>query len=232
MTMEVLEWVAIDITVLAIVAAIAVRVMRATLAKLAATDKPPTDPLVFQYVNYRGEREQRVVMPTGLRFGVSDWHLEPAWLMEATDLQKNARREFDLTRMTDVRCVDQTQALGALAGTSQSAAEMNDPDKPVWVNDMPRSMREYVLPVLAENNRLVHRVQDLLVSNNEMLQAARDARAKLVDNDHYSQSVRLDLSERRLITEALGLYSMHGPMDHADTVDRLVRKMRPETDGD
>ncbi len=50
--------------------------------------------LTFWYRNYRGEEGPRRVRPLGLRYGTSQWHKEPQWLMIAIDLEKNAEREF------------------------------------------------------------------------------------------------------------------------------------------
>jgi predicted DNA-binding transcriptional regulator YafY len=46
------------------------------------------------YTNHRGETAERNIILTGVRFGVSPWHPEPQWLMEAYDLDKMAPRTF------------------------------------------------------------------------------------------------------------------------------------------
>lgn len=60
------------------------------------------DELVFWYRNYRGEEGYRRVRPISLRFGVSEWHAEPQWLLKAEDLEKGSEREF---AMRDVKNV-------------------------------------------------------------------------------------------------------------------------------
>lgn len=51
-------------------------------------------PLVFEYVNWRGELGQRRVMPSRILFGSTEYHPEPQWLMEAFDLDKGEMRSF------------------------------------------------------------------------------------------------------------------------------------------
>ena len=59
---------------------------------------PHPDPLeeavLIDYTNYKGERTVRGVVPISIRFGKSEWHPEPQWLMLAHDLGRNAEREF------------------------------------------------------------------------------------------------------------------------------------------
>lgn len=54
----------------------------------------PNPPFVFDYTNWRGEKDRRRVIPHGMRFGSTEWHPEPQWLMKAFDLDKQADREF------------------------------------------------------------------------------------------------------------------------------------------
>lgn len=50
--------------------------------------------VVIDYTNHRGERSERKVKPSLIRFGSSPWHKEPQWLLVAKDLEKDALREF------------------------------------------------------------------------------------------------------------------------------------------
>lgn len=46
----------------------------------------------IDYTNWRGERSKRTIQPFSIRFGVSEWHRIPQWLLTAwTDA---GRREF------------------------------------------------------------------------------------------------------------------------------------------
>jgi len=60
----------------------------------SAWGEPDAPPLVFSYRNHRGEIGMRAARPLGLRFGSTDWHPEPQWLLRAFDLDKQAEREF------------------------------------------------------------------------------------------------------------------------------------------
>lgn len=48
------------------------------------------------YVNYRGEPAYRHVLlyENGLRYGTSEWHKTPQYLLRVHDIEKGADREF------------------------------------------------------------------------------------------------------------------------------------------
>ena len=52
------------------------------------------------YTNYRGETSIRRIIPKRIWFGNTDWHPEPAWLLDAYDVEKEADRSF---AMKDIR---------------------------------------------------------------------------------------------------------------------------------
>ena len=52
--------------------------------------------LTFTYTNWRGETAERWATPLSFRWGVSEWHPQPCWLMRAYDHEKGVEREFAL----------------------------------------------------------------------------------------------------------------------------------------
>lgn len=52
------------------------------------------------YTNWRGETKTRRVLLGQVRFGKTDWHTEPTWLISAFDLDHPAQiwKEFDLAK--------------------------------------------------------------------------------------------------------------------------------------
>ena len=52
--------------------------------------------IVFAYTNWRGELEDRTVTPISIRWGATEWHPEPGWLLRGYDHTKEAEREFAL----------------------------------------------------------------------------------------------------------------------------------------
>lgn len=60
----------------------------------AALAAPAGEPLTFAYRNWRGEVGTRHVRPISVRYGSTEWHPEPQWLLLAHDLDKDAEREF------------------------------------------------------------------------------------------------------------------------------------------
>jgi hypothetical protein len=62
--------------------------------------------LVFiDYTNYRGERAWRLIDCTNskTRFGTSEYHTEPQWLMTALDVSKDEEREFAVKDIHETR---------------------------------------------------------------------------------------------------------------------------------
>lgn len=53
-------------------------------------------PITVIYTNWRGETSRRNVTPTDIRWGVSEWHQHPCWLLAVNDLDKRESREFAL----------------------------------------------------------------------------------------------------------------------------------------
>ena len=71
--------------------------MEEEAAHVSAFDRPVDgDLLVIWYRNYRGELSERRIVPKSIRFGATEWHPEPQWLLLAHDLDKQADREFAL----------------------------------------------------------------------------------------------------------------------------------------
>lgn len=58
-----------------------------------------SQPVDVDYVNWRGERGERHVIPNRIVFGATKYHPDPQWLMEAYDLDKSAMRVFALLDM-------------------------------------------------------------------------------------------------------------------------------------
>lgn len=68
------------------------------LLRTAVGDIPAFDPqgpsLQFTYKNWKGETGRRTVVPDTLRFGSSEYHRTPQYLLRAFDVDKGAMREF------------------------------------------------------------------------------------------------------------------------------------------
>jgi predicted DNA-binding transcriptional regulator YafY len=52
--------------------------------------------LEMTYRNWKGVASTRRINPISLRFGTTEWHPTPGWLLLAVDIDKNAEREFAL----------------------------------------------------------------------------------------------------------------------------------------
>ena len=57
------------------------------------------DVLNVSYTNWKGRTSVRRVILSTMRFGTSEWHTEPTWLISAFDLDDPAKiwKEFDLS---------------------------------------------------------------------------------------------------------------------------------------
>jgi predicted DNA-binding transcriptional regulator YafY len=56
--------------------------------------------IAIDYVNWRGERSWRRVVPQRLYFAAVEWHPGEQWLLDAWDVDKQATRSF---AMKDIR---------------------------------------------------------------------------------------------------------------------------------
>ncbi|MFA6429199.1 MAG: hypothetical protein WCV84_01740 [Patescibacteria group bacterium] len=52
------------------------------------------------YTNYKGETRLRRIVPIEMWFGSTEYHQDAQWLLKATDVEKNAERNF---AMKDIR---------------------------------------------------------------------------------------------------------------------------------
>lgn len=55
-----------------------------------------TEAARIEYTNHRGERQWYTIVPQVIRFGISPYHPERQWLLEAVSIEKQARRTFAL----------------------------------------------------------------------------------------------------------------------------------------
>lgn len=61
---------------------------------------------LMEYVNHRGEKRPRKILPITIWFGKTDWHQEPQWFLRAYDLEKPATdkdstiRDFAMSGIT------------------------------------------------------------------------------------------------------------------------------------
>lgn len=84
-----------------------------------------SDAIVFWYRNYKGDEGYRRVRPISIRFGTSDWHKEPQWLMLADDTTNdNKRREF---AMRDISGVVGSPVIQAALIPDEALAPPNSP---------------------------------------------------------------------------------------------------------
>ena len=54
------------------------------------------DSIKIDYQNWKGERRIREILPIRLLWGSNEYHPTEQWLLEATDLEKQATRFFAL----------------------------------------------------------------------------------------------------------------------------------------
>lgn len=55
----------------------------------------------IEYMNWKGERGRRTIMPSVIRFGTSHWHKDQQWLLRAFDISKGEMREFAMKDIHD-----------------------------------------------------------------------------------------------------------------------------------
>lgn len=50
--------------------------------------------VIIDYINHRGERSNRKILPMNFGYGSTEWHTENQWLLEALDIDKGEIRTF------------------------------------------------------------------------------------------------------------------------------------------
>jgi hypothetical protein len=60
----------------------------------------PNHPIKLMYTNYKGETEERHVVPLCIRHDISQWHGggSAVWLLDVWDLDKESEREYELAK--------------------------------------------------------------------------------------------------------------------------------------
>lgn len=56
----------------------------------------------FTYTNWKGVTAVRTVKPLAIEFGVTPEHPEPCWMLRAECQDRNAHRNFMMSKMVDV----------------------------------------------------------------------------------------------------------------------------------
>lgn len=81
------------------------------------------------YTNHRGETSERTIIPRSIRFGSTEWHREPQWLLLAFDASKNADREFalkDFGSRSQPDIVSENELRETIRGVSIECGEASD----------------------------------------------------------------------------------------------------------
>ena len=55
------------------------------------------DEVRIDYINWRGERSLRTIIPKSISFGSTQYHKVPQWLLKAYDVDKAAYRDFAMS---------------------------------------------------------------------------------------------------------------------------------------
>ena len=90
-------------------------------------------PAIVRYTNWRGETTERRLILGDVRFGTTEWHPKPTWLITAFDLDHPAQiwKEFDLlqcdfTLRADLCDRTQDERVRALVEAAQAQLDYMD----------------------------------------------------------------------------------------------------------
>jgi len=61
----------------------------------------------FAYVNWRGEKSSRRVIPHSIYFGSTEWHKEDQWLLKGWDVDKEAEREYAMSDISNWKTLEE-----------------------------------------------------------------------------------------------------------------------------
>lgn len=53
------------------------------------------------YTNYKQEKKSYRIIPHSIKFGKTEYHPSPQWLIEATDVERNVHRTFAMANIHD-----------------------------------------------------------------------------------------------------------------------------------
>lgn len=53
-----------------------------------------SNPLIFEYKNWKGETSMRTVIPSEIWYGHTDYHTNDQWMLKAWDVDKEDTRDF------------------------------------------------------------------------------------------------------------------------------------------
>jgi hypothetical protein len=56
------------------------------------------EPIPVNYVNWKGSERVRQIVPISVRFGSTEFHPVPQWLLKALDPEDNQEKEFALSQ--------------------------------------------------------------------------------------------------------------------------------------
>lgn len=84
--------------------------LRQVDAQTHAAPTMPAEELLIDYVNHRGERRWRRVLPHRIWFGSTTWHKAPQWLMQAEDLDRSQRRDFAMSSILGMKAPGDEEA--------------------------------------------------------------------------------------------------------------------------
>jgi len=85
--------------------------------------------VMIDYTNHAGVRAVREIIPllNGFRFGFTDWHHEPQWLLDAHDVAKDDMRTFAVKDIHDWAPSESAsgRAMASVAKQLQASIERN-----------------------------------------------------------------------------------------------------------
>lgn len=113
----------------------------------AAQEPPAGLPITATYRNYKGEVEDRSIIPMRLYVGTSQWHPEAGWLLEAYDLGKSAIRtfslkDFEFANLTAIRSLRKAAAFDKLVAACGYVENGTDTALKLYQDD---ATRQYVV---------------------------------------------------------------------------------------
>lgn len=69
--------------------------------KDANNEADPARQVKFTYKNHAGKVQTRYVVPMNIFYGISDWHPEAQWLLNAYDVVKMEERTFAMKDISE-----------------------------------------------------------------------------------------------------------------------------------
>lgn len=102
-------------------------------------------PLTIVYTNWRGETEERTIIPIQHWYGTTEWHPAPQWMIKAFDVQLGMVRDF---AWAGIDFQGKSQGEADAVASVKAAMQATDLDCATWSDEALDELAKLVVSVV------------------------------------------------------------------------------------